>query len=324
MKKGVRIINVARGGVIDEDALVKALDTGIVAQAALDVFTEEPPAKDSKLVQHENVIATPHLGASTKEAQEGVAIEIAEAVVGALNGELSATAVNAPMVSPEVLSELAPYVVLAEKLGRLAVQLVSGGSGIQSIKVVYRSARGPDDLDTRLLRAMITKGIIEPISNTIVNLVNADYIAKQKGLRISEERVVVDSSPELPVESIQIQISHVESKFASAVSESGQISIDGKVKYGTPHLTCVGSFGVDVSLEGNLILCRQIDQPGMIGLVGNILGEQNVNVNYMSVGRMSRRKKALMAIGVDEEPNKEALANIGAVPAIEEFVFLKL
>lgn len=324
MKKGVRIINVARGGVIDEDALVKALDCGIVAQAALDVFTEEPPAKDSKLVQHENVIATPHLGASTKEAQEGVAIEIAEAVVGALNGELSATAVNAPMVAPEVLSELAPYVVLAEKLGRLAVQLVSGGSGIQSVKVVYRSARGPDDLDTRLLRAMITKGIIEPISNTIVNLVNADYIAKQKGLRISEERVVVDSSPELPVESIQIQISNVESKFASAVSETGQISIDGKVKYGTPHLTCVGSFAVDVSLEGNLILCRQIDQPGMIGTVGNILGEKNVNVSFMSVGRTSRRKKALMAIGVDEEPNKEALENIGAVPAIEEFVFLKL
>lgn len=324
MKNGVRIINVARGGVIDEDALVKALDSGIVAQAALDVFTEEPPAKDSKLVQHENVIATPHLGASTKEAQEGVAIEIAEAVVGALNGELSATAVNAPMVAPEVLSELAPYVVLAEKLGRLAVQLVSGGSGIQSVKVVYRSARGPDDLDTRLLRAMITKGIIEPISNTIVNLVNADYIAKQKGLRISEERVVVDSSPELPVESIQIQISNVESKFASAVSETGQISIDGKVKYGTPHLTCVGSFAVDVSLEGNLILCRQIDQPGMIGTVGNILGEKNVNVSFMSVGRTSRRKKALMAIGVDEEPNKEALENIGAVPAIEEFVFLKL
>lgn len=219
---------------------------------------------------------------------------------------------------------MAPYVVLAEKLGRLAVQLVSGGKGIQSIKVVYRSARGPDDLDTRLLRAMITKGIIEPISNTIVNLVNADFIAKQKGIRISEERVVVDSSPELPVESIQLQISNVESKFASAISENGNISIDGKVKYGTPHLTCVGSFGVDVSLEGNLIFCRQIDQPGMIGLVGTILGEQNVNVSFMSVGRMSRRKKAVMAIGVDEEPSKEALDNVGAVPAIEEFVFLKL
>ncbi|KAJ1409980.1 S-adenosyl-L-homocysteine hydrolase, NAD binding domain [Sesbania bispinosa] len=324
MKKGVRIVNVARGGVIDEDALVRALDSGKVAQAALDVFTEEPPSKDSKLVQHENVTVTPHLGASTKEAQEGVAIEIAEAVIGALNGELSATAVNAPMVAPEVLSELAPYVVLAEKLGKLAVQLVSGGNGIQSVKVVYRSARGPDDLDTRLLRAMITKGMIEPISNTIVNLVNADFIAKQKGLRISEERVVVDSSPELPVDSIQVQISNVESKFASAVSEGGQISIEGKVKFGIPHLTCVGSFDVDVSLEGNLILCRQIDQPGMIGRVGHILGQQNVNVSFMSVGRTSRRKKAIMAIGVDEEPNKEALDNIGAVPAIEEFVFLKL
>ncbi|KAK7349074.1 hypothetical protein VNO77_06141 [Canavalia gladiata] len=324
MKKGVRIVNVARGGVIDEDALVRALDSGMVAQAALDVFTEEPPSKDSKLVQHQNVTVTPHLGASTKEAQEGVAIEIAEAVLGALKGELSATAVNAPMVAPEVLTELSPYVVLAEKLGRLAVQLVCGGNGIKSVKVVYRSARGPDDLDTRLLRAMVTKGIIEPISNTIVNLVNADFIAKQKGLRISEERVVVDSSPELPVDSIQVQISSVESKFASAVSEGGQISIEGKVKFGVPHLTCVGSFDVDVSLEGNLILCRQVDQPGMIGRVGNILAEQNVNVNFMSVGRTSRGKKAIMAIGVDEEPNKDALHNIGTVPAIEEFVFLKL
>lgn len=324
MKKGVRIINVARGGVIDEDALVRALDSGIVAQAALDVFTEEPPSKDSKLVQHENVTVTPHLGASTKEAQEGVAIEIAEAVLGALKGELSATAVNAPMVAPEVLSELAPYVVLAEKLGRLAVQLVSGGSGIKSVKVTYQSARDPDDLDTRLLRAMITKGIIEPISNSYINLVNADFTAKQKGLRISEERIVADSSQEFPVHSIQVQLSNVDSKFASAVKENGEISIEGRIKSGVPHLTCVGSFGTDVSLEGNLILCRQQDQPGMIGTVGSILGEHNVNVSFMSVGRTSRRKQAIMAIGVDEEPNKEALNKIGSVPAIEEFVFLKL
>lgn len=324
MKKGARIINVARGGVIDEDALVRALDSGTVAQAALDVFTEEPPPKDSKLVQHENVIVTPHLGASTKEAQEGVAVEIAEAVVGALKGELAATAVNAPMVPAEVLSELAPYVVLAEKLGRLAVQLVAGGSGIQSVKVVYRSARDPDNLDTRLLRAMITKGIIEPISSSFVNLVNADFTAKQKGLRISEERVFVDSSPEYPVDSIQVQISNVQSKFASALSETGNISIDGKVKYGIPHLTSVGSFSVDVSLEGNLILCRQVDQPGMIGRVGNILGESNVNVSFMSVGRTAKRTKAIMAIGVDEEPDKDTLKKIGEVPAVEEFVFLEL
>lgn len=322
MKKGVRIINVARGGVIDEEALVRALDNGTVAQAALDVFTVEPPPKDSKLVQHENVTVTPHLGASTKEAQEGVAIEIAEAVIGALNGELAATAVNAPMVPAEVLSELAPYVVLAEKLGRLAVQLVSGGSGIKTVKVIYTSERDPSDLDTRLLRAMIIKGIIEPISDTIVNLVNADFTAKQKGLRIIEERVMVDSSSGCPIDLIQVQIANVDSKFASALSDNGQINVEGKVKYGVPHLTSVGSFSVDVSLEGNIILCRQLDQPGMIGRVGSILGESNINVSFMSVGRTGLRKQAIMTIGVDEEPSKETLGKIGDVPAIKEFVFV--
>lgn len=327
-KKGVRIINVARGGVIDEDALVRALDSGKVAQAALDVFAEEPPPQGSKLIQHENVTVTPHLGASTKEAQEGVAIEIAEAVVGALNGELSATAVNAPMVPPEVLSELSPFVLLAEKLGRLAVQLVAGGDGIKSVKVVYRSARGPPDaLDTRLIRAMITKGIIEPISDTFINLVNADFAAKQKGLRISEERITtaVDSSLDCPpLEAIQVMISNVGSKFASALLEGGEVSIVGKVKDGIPHLTCVGSFSVDVSLEGNLILCRQVDQPGIVGLVGNILGHSNVNVSFMSVGRTVRGTKAIMAIGVDEEPDSKTLKKIGEVKAVDEFVFLKL
>ncbi|XP_059297005.1 D-3-phosphoglycerate dehydrogenase 1, chloroplastic-like [Lycium ferocissimum] len=323
MKKGVRIVNVARGGVIDEDALVRALDAGIVAQAALDVFTVEPP-KDSKLVLHENVTATPHLGASTMEAQEGVAIEIAEAVVGALNGELAATAVNAPMVPAEVLSELKPFVALAEKLGRLAVQLVAGGSGVKSVKVTYGSARAPDDLDTRLLRAMITKGLIEPISSSFVNLVNADFTAKQRGLRIAEERFLLNGSPESPLEFIQVQISRVDSKFASALSDSGEIRVEGRVKDGIPHLTKVGSFEVDVSLEGSLILCRQVDQPGMIGKVGSILSEENVNVSFMSVGRIAPRKHAVMAIGVDEQPTKEALKRIGEIPAVEEFVYLKI
>ncbi|CAA7407353.1 unnamed protein product [Spirodela intermedia] len=327
VKKGVRIVNVARGGVIDEDALVRALDNGTVAQAALDVFTEEPPHKDSPLVQHPNVTVTPHLGASTVEAQEGVAIEIAEAVVGALNGELAATAVNAPMVPAEVLSELAPYVVLAEKLGRLAVQLVAGRSGIKGVKISYASARNPDDLDTRILRAMVTKGIVEPVSSVFVNLVNADFTAKQRGLRITEERHFLhggNPADGAPLESIQVHLSHVESRFASALSDSGEVRVEGRVKDGIPHLTHVGSFAVDVSLEGNLILCRQVDQPGMIGRVGNILGDDNVNVNYMSVGRIGHGQQAIMAIGVDEEPSKDTLSKIGDVPAIQEFVFLKL
>ncbi|RWV99730.1 hypothetical protein GW17_00037349 [Ensete ventricosum] len=255
VKKGVRIINVARGGVIDEDALVRALDNGTVAQ---------------------------------------------------------------------VLSELAPYVILAEKLGRLAVQLVAGGSGIKGVKVVYTSARDPDDLDTRILRAMITKGMIEPISSVFINIVNADYTAKQRGLRISEERIYRDISLETPLGSIQVHLTNVESKFASALSDSGDITVEGRVKDGIPRLTLVGSFSVDVSLEGNVILCRNVDQPGNIGRVGRILGEQNVNISFMSVGRTAPRKQAIMAIGVDEEPDKETLKKIGEIPAIKEFMFLKL
>ncbi|XP_024381540.1 D-3-phosphoglycerate dehydrogenase 3, chloroplastic [Physcomitrium patens] len=322
-KKGVRIINVARGGVIDEPALVRALDAGIVAQAALDVFTVEPPPEGDALVNHENVIVTPHLGASTMEAQEGVAVEIAEAVAGALAGELSATAVNAPMVPAEVITELAPYVSLAERLGRLAVQLVSGGAGVKQVKVVYRSARADDDLDTRLLRAMITKGLIEPVSSAFINLVNADYVAKQRGLKISEERQPTDGAIEVPLQSISVMISGVESKFASSES-NGAITLEGKVKDGVPYLSRVGSFSVDVSLEGSIILYRQVDQPGMIGKVGSILGEENVNISFMSVGRKSPREHAVMAIGVDEEPSKATLQKLGDIPAVEEFVFLKL
>lgn len=226
----------------------------------------------------------------------------------------------------QILSELAPYVSLAEKLGRLAVQLVAGESGIKGVKVVYTTARGPDDLDTRLLRAMVTKGLVEPVSSTFVNLVNADYTAKQRGLRLTEERVAHDSpAAEAPLESVQVRLSHVQSKFAGAISDGGDdIVLEGRVKYGVPHLTLVGPYEVDVSLEGNLILCRQIDQPGMIGKVGNILGDTNVNINFMSVGRTFRGKQAIMAIGVDEEPDKDTLEKIGAIPAIEEFVFLEL
>jgi D-3-phosphoglycerate dehydrogenase / 2-oxoglutarate reductase len=191
------------------------------------------------------------------------------------------------------MSELAPCVSLAEKLGRLAVQLVTGESGSKGAKVVYTTTRAPDDLDTRLLRAMVTKGIVEPVSSTFVNLVNADYTAKQRGLRITEERVSHDSSAtaETPLESIQVRFSKVQSNFAGAIRDGGDIVLEGRVKYGVPHLNLIGPYEVDVSLEGNLILCRQVDQPGMIGKVGNVLGQSNVNINFMSVGRTSRASR---------------------------------
>ena len=136
--------------------------------------------------------------------------------------------------------------------------------------------------------------------------------------------MILDGSPENPLESIQVQIANVESRFASAISDSGEITVEGRVKDGIPHLTKVGSFEVDVSLEGSIILCSQVDQPGMIGKVGSILGDENVNVSFMSVGRSAPRKHAVMAIGVDEQPSEESLKRIGEIPAVEEFVFLKL
>lgn len=224
----------------------------------------------------------------------------------------------------QVVAELTPYVVLAEKLGTLAVQLVAGGSGMKSVKVTYGSSRAPDDLDTRLLRAMITKGLIEPISDVFVNLVNADFTAKQRGLRIVEERVLLDGSSESPLEYIGLRMADVKSKFAGAMSHLGEIRVEGRVKDGVPHLTKVGSFDVDVSLDGNILIYRQVDQPGMIGKVGTILGQANVNVSFMTVGRTEPRGQAVVAIGVDDEPSKETLKKIGEIPAIDEFVFLKI
>ena len=124
---------------------------------------------------------------------------------------------------------------------------------------------------------------------------------------------------------LQVTIANVESRFASAISEqTGAVTLEGKVKDGVPYLSRVGSFGVDVSLEDSIILCRQVDQPGMIGKVGSILGQENVNISFMSVGRKSPRQHAVMAIGVDEEPSKSTLQKLGEIPAVEEFVFLKL
>ncbi|KAF8020168.1 hypothetical protein BT93_G0773 [Corymbia citriodora subsp. variegata] len=168
MKRGVKILNVAHGGLIDEDSLVRALDAGAVSQAALDVLLEEPLARSSKLIYHENVIVTPNLGASTFEAQEEVGIEIAAAVIKALKGNLPATVVNEPMVALEVLEELKPFLDLANKLGRFIVKLIAGRGGLKTVKVTYASAREPDQLDTKLLRTRIIKGLIEPISSVIV------------------------------------------------------------------------------------------------------------------------------------------------------------
>lgn len=317
MKKGGRVINVARGGVIDDDSLVRALDAGICAGAALDVFEIEPPAKENPLVGRPDVICTPHLGASTVEAQEEVAYEIAEAVIGALKGELTSSVVNAPMMAPEVLKELQPFTSLASGLGRAAVQLVSD-SGFSDVYVTYHSSRS-DDLDTRLLRAMVLKGILEATTTSTVNIVNADLLAKKRGLRVVE--TVVPAEGTAILSEIEVEVGSSASKFSAAVNPtSKRIAVGGTVKTGgMPFLTRIGAFDVDLALEGEVLLVRQTDQPGIIAGVSSELSSNKVNISYMTVSRMGKgTTDAIMAIGVDELPSQSVLAAIAKVNGVQE------
>ncbi|PWA91885.1 hypothetical protein CTI12_AA058880 [Artemisia annua] len=207
------------------------------------------------------------------------------------SGHDTVLALTRPTVPAEVLTELKPYTILAEKLHRLAVQLAAYGSGVGLVKMTCTSSRAMDALDT-------------------------------EGIRINEERVILDRPYEKPLEIIKVKIANVESRFTTAISESGEIVVGGSVKDGVPHLTKVGAFEVNVSLEGNIILCRQFDQPNTIGSVTSILGEENLNISSMSVGSTRQRKQAVMVIGVDEKPSKEALKKIDEIPAVEEFWYL--
>ena len=321
MKKGARIINVARGGVIDDHALASALESGQIAGAALDVFEPEPPSPDNPLVGRPDVICTPHLGASTVEAQEEVAYEIAGAVSSALRGELTSSVINAPMVAPEVLKELQPFTSLANGLGRAAVQLVSS-TGFTEVFVTYHSPRG-DDLDTRLLRAMVVKGILEATTTATVNIVNADLLAKRRGLRIVE--TVVPSEGSFLLGEIEVSLNTNDSKFSSAVDpETNRITVSGTVKSGNvPFLTRIGAFDVDIAAEGEVLLVRQTDQPGIIAGVSTELAANQINVSYMTVSRvLDGSNEAIMAIGVDGQPDSSVMHALASVNGVQEVTSL--
>uniref|UniRef100_A0A7R9XXT6 D-3-phosphoglycerate dehydrogenase n=1 Tax=Prasinoderma coloniale TaxID=156133 RepID=A0A7R9XXT6_9VIRI len=327
MKPGARIVNVSRGGVLDERALARALDSGAVAGAALDVFVEEPPPPDHPLVGREDVIVTPRLGGSTAEAQEGVAAEIAEAVLRTLRGQQCATAVNTPTMRPEDMRELAPYTVLAYSLGKMLTRIAVGG--ITDVSIEYRASKASDALETRMLRAMVIKGMVEPVSNRVINLVNADLTAEQRGMRVSETVVPSGGGDNGPVSSIRVRASGMSAAaFGSALDgqDSTAIALEGKVADGAPQLTRMGDFPVSIRLEGSVLFCRQRDQPGMIGAVGSLLGAESVNVNHMAVGRIKSGSvvgEAVMAIGVDSLPSREVLAAISSMEAIAESLFVE-
>jgi D-3-phosphoglycerate dehydrogenase len=305
MKPGARLINCARGGLIDEEALLKALNENHLAGVALDVFSQEPIRDHellNKLVAHERVITTPHLGASTEEAQVGVATDVAEQIVSVLRGGLPRAAVNAPLILPETLKTLQPYMTLLEKIGRLYTQLQPGP--LSKIELSYSGEIASYDL--RPLQAALIKGLLESVSDAHVNLINAQLLAKERGLEIVEQK---STTPAEFANQVTLRVAS-KNGYASSLTNNEHIDgLSGTVMHGEPRIVRVGQYWTEFVPEGYILFCRNIDQPGMIGHVGTILGKAGVNIRHMDVGPSVRKARnydpkratepALMVISVD-------------------------
>jgi len=317
MKPGARLINCARGGLIEEEPLLKALNENHLAGAALDVFSQEPirdHAVLNKLVAHEHVITTPHLGASTEEAQVGVATDVAEQVVSVLRGGFPRAAVNAPLILPETLKTLQPYMILLEKIGRLSTQLQPGP--LNKIELSYSGEIASYDL--RPLQAALIKGLLESVSEVHVNLINAQVLAKEWGLEVVEQK---STTPAEFANQVTLRVVS-ENGYASSLSNDEHIdALSGTVVHGESRIVRVGRYWTEFVPEGYILFCRNIDRPGIIGHVGTILGKAGVNIRHMDVGPSVRKARAydvqrptepaLMVISVDNPIPDWALQEIG-------------
>lgn len=296
MKKGARILNCARGGVIDESALLDALNSGHIGGAALDVFAKEPPAPNTPsgaLVAHAKVIATPHLGASTEEAQVNVALEVAEQVAEVLRGGTARAAVNAPLILPETLRELQPWMDLVEKLGRLYTQLHPGPLHRAELTVSGEIA----GLDTRPLSAALVKGLLESVSEAQVNLVNAPVLARDWGLEITESR---STESEQYANLVTVRVS----------GDGGGVlpyMLAATIAWGEERVVRVDQYATDFVPKGHILICRNLDRPGMIGRIGTILGDAGVNIGHMDVGPIASVPPDTSANHGQRTPGGEAL-----------------
>ncbi|BAS27113.1 phosphoglycerate dehydrogenase [Limnochorda pilosa] len=304
MKRGVILVNCARGGLVDEAALLAALESGQVRAAALDVFEEEPP-RSSPLLEHPHVVATPHLGASTHEAQLHVALEIAEQVARALKGEPVAHAVNAPGLPPELARQLEPYVRLAQKLGELFTGWASGaGAFWPRVEVVYSGSIASRDV--RPLTNALLVGLLQPVLQEAVNAVNAPVLARQRQLRVNEVREADGGGPGRITVRAGGDAPGSEGLRGGAEAapvggrSSGPPQVSGTVDdAGRPILVAVDGYPVHVSSTGHVLLAYNRDQPGVIGAVGTLLGQSGVNIAFMQVGRRRPGEEAVMVLGLD-------------------------
>ena len=297
MKKGVRIVNCARGGIIDEAALVSAVKEGKVAGAAIDVFEAEPVSADSELLKFDNIIATPHLGASTEEAQINVAIEVAEIVRDALLGRGIRNAANYPCIEAEVCKFLDPYINLCEKLGNFSSQLVEGR--FKELNISFCGEITQYDLSP--LTMALVKGVLSPIMQETVNFINAISLAKGRGIRIKESK---SSGEEEFVNLIQLEIKT--DKESRRVS--GTLSPNKK-----PRIVKIDDYYLELSPLGEIILIQNWDKAGIIGNLGTLLGKHNINIAAMTFGREKPGGKAISLLNVDSPVTPELAEQIKGI-----------
>jgi len=299
MKKGVMIMNVARGGVIDEEALYKALKSGKVAAAALDVFETEPP-ENSPLLELDNFVCTPHLGASTADAQENVAVAVANQISDYLVSGTIRNAVNFPSVSADVLPVLQPYIDLAEKVGSFVSQ--NFDEGLDGVTIEYNGEVAELELEPLSIAAL--KGILSPTLKETVNSINAPLIAKERGIEVKE--ITSDDAGDYhSMIVIKLKAGKKESVVAGV--------LHGKKE---PRIVSINGFMVEIFPEGELLVISNNDKPGLIGNIGSLMGENDINIARMHFGRAKQGGKAISVVSVDTPVSKTILSKIKKLPNV--------
>lgn len=307
VKTSVRILNVARGGVVDEEALFRAIEEGRVAGAAIDVFSKEP-ATENILLKSDKVVVTPHLGASTVEAQAGVAVDVAEQVIEVLQGLPARYCVNMPMVPREALPVLTPYIRLATLAGSLVAQITEGQ--LSTITITYEGEITQHPTDA--LKAAVIGGLLESTTEERVNIVNANLVAQRRGLKVIEQK--------------STECENYASLITVEVSATGGITTAaGTILRGQPHIVRVNEYWLDIVPTGSFwLFSDHMDRPGIIAAVAAVTGEADINISYMHVARQRPRGRALMILALDEPLGKEHIEKILAIPDIYTAKSVKL
>ena len=307
MKDDAFIVNCARGGIIDEEALYDALVNNKIGGAALDVYEDEPPAEDSKLFELDNIVLTPHIAASTKEAQRDAAIIVADEIIDLFKGGTPNNVLNMPRIDSNTYNELVPYMELCVKLGSFISQGVNGQ--IKEIEIIYSGEiSGIDNLE--LLSRSVVQGAVNPYLSSPVNAVNASIVAKDRGISITEGRKETAKGYDSLIK-------------VTAKSDTDEFSAEGTALH-EARILKVNDYWVDVIPEGHMFIAKYEDIPGSIGKIGTKLGEHGVNIGIMQVGRDIKGGKAIMVLTLDKEIPQNVIKEIQALDNVYEANGLEL